>query len=115
MSSVEQIQGPDRLLILGFAELAMSDNSCIAIDRADSALKKKRKIYFCMEGAPTWPLSGGGGSKGLSCSTRYQPKQGGFNTCPIYCQESRDMKPSDLTVIVFLEGVDKCYGRHQGV
>lgn len=46
MSSVEQIQGPDRLLILGFAELAMSDNSCIAIDRANSALKKKKNLFL---------------------------------------------------------------------
>jgi len=46
---------------------------------------------------------------------QHQLKDAGFNTCLIYCQENRDMKPSDLTVTVFLEGADKCYGRDQGV
>lgn len=68
-----------------------------------------------MAEAPTWPLSGGGGSKGLWCSTRHQLRKAGFNTCPISYQKNRDMRPSDLTVPAFLKGVDKCYGRHQGV
>lgn len=67
-----------------------------------------------MAEAPTWPLSGGGGSKGSWCSTRHQLKKAGFNTCAISCQENGDMKPSALTVTVFLEGVNKCYGRDQG-